>query len=217
VRTTRLRQQESFFATVRADIEAFAELKRGRLDTPAGVADAVMFPGVMAVLLFRLASVCHRRRLKLLSRLIYILNVILFGADLAPKARLGPGLTLPHPVGVIIGADVVAGRKLRVFQQVTLGAGAQEDPALDGMPTLGDGCWVFGSAKLLGPILVGDAVLVSVNSVVMKSVPSGAVVAGNPAIIRRYREGFTAPPDMDSGRWLPTDVPAPARPERAAP
>jgi serine O-acetyltransferase len=190
--------RESFFRLVRADLEAFAELKRTRVDTLGGFADAVMFPGAMAVMLFRLSSLCHQRGLRIFSRLLYILNVVLFGADLAPKATAGPGLVLPHPVGVIIGADVVLGKKVRVFQQVTLGAGAFENPEFDGMPTIGDEAWIFGSAKVLGPVAIGSHAIVAVNAVVHGSVPAGAVVGGQPASILKYRDGFSAPPGADA-------------------
>src|SRR5690348_5116154 len=89
-----------FGGYVRADLEAFAELKGVRLSSPLGLVNVLLHPGVMAVLIFRLASFCHRYYLRPISRLLYILNVILFGVELMPSARIGPGLAMPHPVGV---------------------------------------------------------------------------------------------------------------------
>jgi len=158
----------------------------------------------MAVLLFRLAASCHRARLRPISRLLYIWNLMLFGVDIAPQARVGPGLVLPHPVGVAIQGNVCIGRNARVFQGVSIGGAASEDPSRDGFPTIGDNCWIFAGAKVLGPVTIGDAALIAVDALVVRSVPAGAVAAGNPARVVRYRA--TSPP---AAAGLPTASGAP--------
>ena len=184
----------SFLATVRADLESFAELKGVRLSTPWGFLDVLLFPGVLAVLLFRVSGVLHRWRLRPLSRLLYVLNLVLFGVDLAPGASVGPGLALPHPVGTAIAPLSRVGRKVRIFQGVSVGGVSYEDPGRDGFPTVGDECWLFAGAKILGPVEIGSHAMVAANALVIRSVPPGAVVVGNPARVVRYREGFSPPP-----------------------
>lgn len=180
----------SFAATIWADMENFASLKGTSLRSVGGVLDVLFFPGVMAVILFRLSSVFHRAGLRPISRLLYILNVVLFGADLAPGMQIGPGLALPHPVGVIIGAGVRMGRNVRVFGGAQLGGAAYEDRSRDGFPVVGDECWIFGGAKVLGPIAVGDHAMVAAGALVLQAVPAGGIVTGIPARFQRYRDGF---------------------------
>ncbi|HET8568511.1 MAG TPA: serine O-acetyltransferase [Candidatus Limnocylindria bacterium] len=172
------------------DLRSFAELKRGRLSSLVGVLDVLLFPGVLAVLIFRLAGAFHRARLRPISRLLYIADLVLFSVDLAPGAKVGPGLALPHPVGVAIAPDARIGRWVRIFQGVSVGGVSFEDPERDGFPTVGDRCWIFSGAKVLGPIDIGDDAMIASNALVIRSVPPGGVVVGNPARVVRYRSGY---------------------------
>jgi len=200
----------SFLGTVRADLESFAELRGKKLNSPLALLDVLFFPGVLAVLLFRLAGALHRARLRPISRLLYILNLVLFGVDLAPSAEVGPGLALPHPNGVAIAPATRIGRKVRLFQQVSVGGVSYEDPTRDGFPTVGDECWIFAGAKVLGPIHIGDRAMVASNALVIRSVPAGAVVVGNPARVVRYREGAPSAPTTEAEARIAVGEAAPS-------
>lgn len=180
----------SFGATVWADMECFAELKGARLASVGGFLDVLMFPGVLAVLLFRLSALCHHAGLRPFSRLLYILNLMLFGVDIAPGAEVGPGLALPHPVGVAIAPGARLGRKVRLFQGVSVGGVSYEERSRDGFPTVGNECWIFASSLVLGPVTIGDHALISAGAIVTRPVPPGGVMVGNPARLVRYRDGF---------------------------
>lgn len=58
-----------------------------------------------------------------------------------------------------------------------------EPPEVD----IGNDVWIGRSAIVLGGVTIGDGAVVGAGSVVTKSVPSYAIVAGNPARIIRYR------------------------------
>jgi len=102
---------------------------------------------------------------------------IVTGADIPLGCRLGGGLLLPHPNGVVIHPDAVIGPNCLIFQQVTLGAGRS------GVPRLGGHVDVGAGAKILGGVVIGDDVLIGANAVVMCDVPSGATAVGIPARI----------------------------------
>lgn len=54
--------------------------------------------------------------------------------------------------------------------------------------TIGDDCWIGGSAVICPGVTIGDRCVVGAGAVVTKDVPDDAVVAGNPArLIRRLR------------------------------
>jgi serine O-acetyltransferase len=176
-----------FGELVRGDLASMAELKQARWPSLAGLVDILMLPGTWAVLLFRVAGALHRAGLRPVSRLVYFLNCVVFGADLAPSAEIGPGLALPHPVGVAF-SPVKIGCRARLMGGVRLGGGGFDDTTRDGLPTLGDDCYVFDGAKIFGPVMIGDRVVVGTNSVVSRDVPSDVIVLGNPARVVKHRE-----------------------------
>jgi serine O-acetyltransferase len=164
-----------------------AELKKARWPSALGLIDIVMLPGTWAVFLFRISTELHRLRLRPLSRIVYFVNCVVFGVDLAPSARVGPGLALPHPVGVAFG-EVRVGQRARLMGGVRLGGAGAEDPDQDGFPTLGDDCYLFDGAKVFGSVVVGDRVVIGTNAVVSRDLPSNVVVLGNPARVVRHRD-----------------------------
>lgn len=91
-----------------------------------------------------------------------------------------------HTMGIVIGCFVQAGRNLEVFQNVTIGSNRKEK---DGrvMPLIGDNVSIGSGAVVVGPIVIGNNVLIGANSYVDKDLPDNAVVAGIPAKIIRYK------------------------------
>jgi serine O-acetyltransferase len=170
---------------LRADFRGFRALDTVRPPTVARQLDVLSLPGFWAVVLFRLSVASHRAGLSPLARLLYFANLVLFGADLSPRAVAGPGLAIPHPVGVGVGAGSRLGRNVLLLKGVTLGTAAAENPKEDGFPTIGDECKILDGAKLLGPIQVGDRAVIGANALLMRSVPAGAVVAASPGRVVR--------------------------------
>ncbi len=101
------------------------------------------------------------------------------GADIPINTRIGGGLMIPHPNGIVIHADCVIGPNCIIFQQVTLGLGH------GGVPNLGGDVSIGAGAKLLGKIHVGDHAVVAAMAVVTRDVPAGAVAIGMPARVVR--------------------------------
>ena len=98
------------------------------------------------------------------------------GAEIPLSCRIGGGLLLPHPNGVVIHCDVVIGPNCLIFQQVTLGVRGR------GVPTLGGHVDVGAGAKVLGLVHVGDHALIGANAVVLSDVLAGATAVGIPAV-----------------------------------
>ena len=101
---------------------------------------------------------------------------VVTGADIPLNCRLGGGVLLPHPNGIVIHPDAVIGPNCLIFQQVTIGCvEGSKAPVIGGHVDIGAG------AKVLGTVKVGDNVLIGANSVVLNDVKEGATVVGIPA------------------------------------
>jgi serine O-acetyltransferase len=99
------------------------------------------------------------------------------GADIPLNCRLGGGLLLPHPNGVVIHPDAEIGPNCLLFQQVTIGVSKGGVPRLEGHVDVGAG------AKILGAVTIGSHAKIGANAVVVSDVPSGATAVGVPAKI----------------------------------
>ena len=66
---------------------------------------------------------------------------------------------------------------------------------------IGKHVWIGFGVKILPGIIIGDYAVIAAGSVVNKHVPAGAIIAGNPAKIIKYRElgeEFLNNPQIDS-------------------
>ena len=204
-------REASFRENVYGDLSNVVRIKgRDRL-TLLGVLDALALPGTCAVLLFRIAVVFHRLGLRPLSRMLYFLNVVLFGAALHPAARVGPGLVVAHPVGMGWGKNFSCGRNATMTAGVRFGGAAADDPARDGHPTLGDDVIMLDGSKAMGPVTIGDRAIVAANTLVLADVPAEAIMVGSPARIAKMRSDRRRRPDpvADARAELSAAVPDP--------
>lgn len=55
-----------------------------------------------------------------------------------------------------------------------------------GAVIIGNNVWIGDKATILPNVKIGDGVIVAANAVVTKDVPSYTIVAGNPAVIKKY-------------------------------
>ena len=102
---------------------------------------------------------------------------VVTGADIPVNCRIGGGLLLPHPNGIVIHPDAVIGPNCLIFQQVTIGVARGGVPRIEGHVDFGAG------AKVLGPITVREHARIGANAVVVRDVPAGATVVGIPGRI----------------------------------
>lgn len=148
------RESKAFFAwdpsrSLLASIRAYQRVARSRLPW---------------LVLFRKLAVARHRFWSVVT-----------GTDIPVNSRIGGGLMLPHPNGVVIHPDAEIGPNCLLFQQVTLGS----SPA--GSPRLGGNVVVGAGAKILGPVSIGNDARIGANAVVLRDVPDRAVSAGVPA------------------------------------
>lgn len=104
---------------------------------------------------------------------------VVTGAEISLGTRIGGGLLLPHPNGIVIHPDATIGPNCLIFQQVTLGSLDEGAPRIGGHVDIGTG------AKILGAVSIGDHCRIGANAVVLQDVPPFATAVGIPARITR--------------------------------
>lgn len=137
----------------------------------------------VCVVLFRLSQEVGRIH-PLMGLVVKQINHLLTGADIAWQARIGPGLQIFHPTGVVIGPDVVIGARCQLRGQVTLGAARSRGRDASGQvdsPVVSDDVQIGVGAAILGPIRIGASAIVGANSVVLNDIPDHTTAVGAPA------------------------------------
>ncbi len=96
---------------------------------------------------------------------------------------LGPGLNLEHPGFVWIDESSIVGKNCTVLPRVLLG---KKNPNVK-VPNIiiGDNCYIGTGSTILGPVQIGNNVVIAAGSVVINDIPDNCMVAGNPAVIKK--------------------------------
>jgi len=136
------------------------------------------YPGVHAIIWYRLSSRLWRRGVKFPARFVSWLGRFLTNVDIHPGATIGQRFFIDHGAGVVIGETAEIGDDVTLYHGVTLGGTSWT--AGKRHPTLRDGVLVGAGAKILGPITVGAGCRIGANSVVIEDVPAAMTVVGIP-------------------------------------
>jgi len=166
------------FARIREDIACVFERDPAARSTWEVV---TCYPGFHALLIHRLAHAFWRMKMRWLGRFVSHVSRFLTGIEIHPGAKIGRRVFIDHGMGVVIGETAELGDDCTLYHGVTLGGTTWNKGKRH--PTLGRGVVIGAGAKLLGPIVVGDAARVGSNAVVVKDVPPGATAVGIPARI----------------------------------
>jgi serine O-acetyltransferase len=163
-------------AAFRADIAAYAERDPacGRLIEPL-----LYFKGFHAIEAYRLAHFLWREGARDFALYLQSRTSDALSADIHPAARFGRGIFLDHATGFVVGETAVVEDDVSILQDVTLGGSGKE--AGDRHPKVRHGVMIGAGAKILGNIEIGACSRVAAGSMVLRSVPRNATVAGVPA------------------------------------
>jgi serine O-acetyltransferase len=182
------------FAQVARELRRDVAAARDRDPAARGVGQGEIlatWPGIHALLAYRVAHGLHHAGVRLLPRTISMLTRTLTGIEIHPAAQIGEGLFIDHGTGVVIGETADIGENVTLYQGVTLGG--------TGFPTVQDNVTIGSGAKLLGPITIGHGAKIGANSVVITDVPPNSTVVGNPGHPVRVDGRRAEGPDAD---WI---------------
>jgi len=142
------------------------------------------YPGVWALVTYRIANILYKKNFKRFARFIMAINQFITNIDIHPGATIGENVFIDHGIGVVIGETAVIGNNVTIYQGVTLG-GVSLNPGKR-HPTIEENVVIGAGAKILGNITIGKDSKIGANSVVVKDVPPYSTVVGIPGkIIKR--------------------------------
>ena len=141
----------------------------------------LFYPGVKAIINYRIARFFYKIKLKFIAHLIMYSVRVRFSIDIHPGCKIGKRLFIDHGMGVVIGETAVIGDDCTFYQNVTLGGTGKEKGKRH--PTIGSNVMIGCGAKVLGNITIGDNCKIGANTVVLSSIPSDTTIVGYKGLV----------------------------------
>ncbi len=151
---------------------------RARDPAPRSRLEVLLYPGVLANGMHRIAHWLFRGEMYFLARLVNHTARAWTAIDIHPGAQIGANFFIDHGF-VTIGETAVIGDNVTIYPCVTLG-GTNPTNGVGGKrhPTIQDDVIIGSGAQVLGPITIGKRARIGANAVVTDEVPEGATMVG---------------------------------------
>ena len=152
-------------------------------DPAAASTDEVIFcyPGLDAIFTHRVAHQLYVQRIPLIPRILseYAHNET--GIDIHPGAQIDESFFIDHGTGVVIGETCQIGKRVKIYQGVTLGAlstkGGQDWRGRQRHPIIEDDVTIYGGAIILGGTTrIGKGATIGGSVFITSPVPPGHTV-----------------------------------------
>ncbi len=149
-------------------------------DPAAKSYDEIIFsyPGLYAITVYRIAHRLFEQGVPLLPRIMTEHAHSKTGIDIHPGAHIDESFFIDHGTGVVIGETTEIGKRVRLYQGVTLGALSLPRDAVDQLrsekrhPTIEDDVIIYSGATILGgETVIGARSVIGGNVWITDSVP----------------------------------------------
>ncbi len=144
----------------------------------------VCYPGISAIMYYRLAHELYRLGVPLIARMISEIAHSITGIEIHPGAQIGSSFFIDHGTGVVIGETAIIGKNVRLYQAVTLGAKRFPVDAQGALvkgnarhPIVEDDVVIYAGATILGRITIGRGSTIGGNVWLTHSVPPGSSIS----------------------------------------
>jgi serine O-acetyltransferase len=149
------------------------------------------YPGFRATAVYRLAHQLQVCEVPLVPRLLSEFAHRQTGIDIHPAARIGESFAIDHGTGIVIGETAVLGKRVKLYQGVTLGALSVDKSMARTKrhPTIGDDVVIYANATILGgDTVIGNGSRIGGNVWLTRSVSAHSVVTPTARVEARTRE-----------------------------
>ncbi len=125
---------------------------------------------------------------KLFRAIYQILVEWILGIELPWDTDIGHSLQLQHGHGLVVNHEATIGHHCVLRHTTTIGNKKNADGSYSAAPSIGNYVDIGCHVVILGAVKIGDRAVIGAGSVVLKDVPPGGVVVGNPARLIRVVE-----------------------------
>lgn len=129
---------------------------------------------------YRISNKIKDTKLSFLNVFIKYLCQILYSSEISPNAKIGRQIMFPHPLGIIIGENVIIKDNVTIFQQVTLGAKGNSD--YQEYPTIEDNVKIYTKSTVIGKVTIGKNSVIGAHSLTISDVEKNSIYCGSPAV-----------------------------------
>jgi serine O-acetyltransferase len=167
-------------------------------DPAARSYDEIIFsyPGIFAITIYRVAHRLYEFGVPLLPRIMTEHAHSITGIDIHPAANIGESFVIDHGTGAVIGETTQIGKRVRIYQGVTLGAlsipkgESDEYRGKKRHPTIEDDVIIYSGATILGgETVIGTRSVIGGNVWLTESVPPDTtVIIENPRLIYKSKK-----------------------------
>ena len=137
------------------------------------------YPGFYAILVYRIANSLAMLNVPLIPRIMTEYAHSKMGIDIHPKARIDSPFFIDHGTGIVIGETAIIGKRVQLYQGVTIGALSVKKELCDTKrhPTIEDNVIIYaGSTILGGETVLGHDSIIGGNVWLTESIPAFSLV-----------------------------------------
>jgi len=113
----------------------------------------ILRPELSTVIIYRLSHYCFCREFFGFARFFFLLNLLLHGASIQPRSKIGGGCLIVHSPGLVIDGHLGSNATLfghNIIQPI-IKKGRWSNP-----PNIGDNCTLSLKSSVIGPITVAN-------------------------------------------------------------
>lgn len=135
---------------------------------------------INAIFFYRIERWFFLHHLKFLSKIIQLWIFVFYNTNVSGNVVIGEKTFFLHGgMSCFIHEDTVIGENCRIgMHAIIVGQGPYKNVA-----KIGNNVWIGPNVTIQGPVIVEDGAVIAPGSLVNKSVPKNAIVAGVPAKI----------------------------------
>jgi len=154
------------------------------------------YPSMNALSNYRIAHELYLNEVPLIPRIITEMAHSTTGIDIHPGARIDEFFFIDHGTGTVIGETCIIGKRVRIYQGVTLGAKSfpldESGNPIKGIPrhpVVEDNVTIYSGATILGRVTIGQGAEIGGNVWLTRNVPPGARVIQHSADECKFENG----------------------------